>query len=1220
MEKPKKALQLVVQDPDPSHVGRNIVTLDRKSKDELGVTSGDIVEIEGAKKTAAVIWPARAEDEGKGIVRMDNLIRHNAGVGLGEKIIVRKAAYQEAKKVILAPTQEVRIVASGYDRILKKNFIGRPLTKGDNVWISVFGSGFVYTVVDTQPRGVVKVTDFTQFVLREEPVKEAMEGVPKVAYEDIGGLEEQIQKIREMIELPMRHPELFRRLGITPPKGVLLYGPPGCGKTLLAKAVANETQAHFIAINAPALMSKFVGEAEERIRQVFKEAEENAPSIVFFDEIDAIAPKRDEVVGEVERRVVAQLLAAMDGMEARGNVIVIAATNRVNAIDEALRRPGRFDREIEIGVPTKKGRKTILLIHTRGMPLAKDIDLDYFAGITHGFVGADVAALAKEAAMKALRRYLPKIDLEAETIPAEMLESLEVMKDDFINALKEIQPSALREVTIEVPNVKWEEIGGLQLVKNELMQAVEWPLKHPDAFKKMGIKPPKGVLLYGPPGCGKTLIAKAVATESEANFISVKGPELISKWVGESLPYEEQLLVLNEKNCMERIAIGEIVEKKLNVKVGCFNENGKFTFAEIKDYIEHQLDTKMYEIKTRTGRKIRVTADHSLFTVVGGEVISASTSELIAGESYIAVPRRIEIPENHIEEINLVNEFVDDKNVWVKDAGRYLKEVAEKIGKKELSIKLGVKEKYCDDIIRRRLSLPLPTFMGVVLDYSLPIDWNSIKLKTKGSRATLNGILKLNNPLMMLVGLWIAEGDYNNGMIRIHQQTAEVREVIEAILKELKLPYTKAPLAFIINSQVLTKVFTKVLGLPSGSKNKRLPDRLLTLGKEQLAKVLLGYYSGDGSIHGNRHRYYIDAYTQSQELANDLAFALLRFGILATTEEKKEWNGSITYRVRFSGVENFRIFKRIGFIDCKRDQRISDYISSKKWERSDQIPLSGRLSVFIHENLRQWAQSATIGRGKLLQLLRQVDLQKDLPYWNLAEADICWDRIEEIKEIAYAGFVYDLNVEPCQNFLAGFGGIFAHNSEKGIRKIFGRARQVSPVIVFFDEIDSIAARRGSDLSSGVGERVVNQLLTELDGIEELKDVVFIAATNRPDLIDPGLMRPGRIDKVIYIPPPDEKSRMEVFKVHMKNVPVEKNVDVHDLVAKTEGYSGADIEGLIREAVLISLSDNKMKPKPVEKVYFDEAIKKVLPSITKDTAEAYEAFRKIYTTFKPSYVG
>ncbi|MBI2597653.1 MAG: AAA family ATPase [Candidatus Diapherotrites archaeon] len=1049
----KKDVVLRVDDPDPSHVGRNIITLDKRTKEILEVTSGDIVEIEGTKKTAAVIWPARLEDEGKGIIRMDNLIRSNSGVNLGDKVTARKALYSEAKRVVLAPTQEVRIIASGYDRILKKNFIGRPLNKGDHVWISVFGSGFVYKVVDTLPRGIVKITDFTQFILKEEPIKDDTSSLQKITYEDIGGLEEQVQKIREMIELPMRHPEIFRKLGINPPKGVLLFGPPGTGKTLLAKAVATETQAHFIAINSPGIMcvgsetsiltnpsggkkieelfeeaqkngkilndgkikivqlkkpktvfsldknmkikkgkithitklkaksflvktrlgeeiscsanhpfacmdsfgniawktakelsksdlvavaknlpegkpkdfdylkdfdkntwirtkqkimklkefkgtqseilgikiaskrknfdkkefiklpkksspellrllglmysegslqyeglefanneeklkqeftmlakklfgikpvikkqrvicysvalrhffeqslgfpkigrrgnyslpqwtfgitkketaafiqgffegdgtvskgkgnyptvriysitrnvlkdlsilcrkigivtkivdwktrfsnmlalvvagnrsreifaeqmnsntkkfeiikkwykkrtkkgddlqipnispllkqikqknnlvygktlpegpteryisgrdqltqrkleeisalmpskelktiasaqmswtkiesirkegekdlfdlavepysnflaghtllimhnSKFVGEAEERIRDVFKEAEKNAPSIIFFDEIDAIAPKRDEVIGEVERRVVAQILAAMDGMEARGNVIVIAATNRINSIDEALRRPGRFDREIEIGVPTKTGRKGILAIHTRGMPISppndsmsfavalekiKVIDeqrkkelanqykkvqpqdrkkfldnlqdnegnainsalldhfLDELAAQLHGFVGADLESLAKESAMKALRRYLPKINLEEETIPPEVLEALEVNKADFMEALKDVQPSALREVTIEVPNVRWSDIGGLESIKKELKQAIEWPLKNPEQFKKLGITPPRGVLLFGPPGTGKTLLAKAVATEKE---------------------------------------------------------------------------------------------------------------------------------------------------------------------------------------------------------------------------------------------------------------------------------------------------------------------------------------------------------------------------------------------------------------------------------------------------------------------------------------------------------------------------------------------------------------------------------------------------------------------------------------------------------------------------------------------------------------------------------
>ncbi len=1169
----EKELHLRVQDSDPTHVGRNIVTLDRKSKDALGVTSGDIIEIKGQKKTAAVIWPARSEDEGKSIIRMDNFIRHNSGVGLGDTVTIKKAAFKEAKEVILAPTEEVRIIASGYGRILKKSFLGRPLTQGDSVWISVFGSGFVYRVLNTKPKGIVKVTDFTQFVLKEKPVKAELEGVPTVAYEDIGGLKEQIKKVREMVELPMRHPELFRKLGIVPPKGILLYGPPGTGKTLLAKAVANETNAHFISINAPEIMcvdaktpiltnpagmqtaesifnnagksgrlindgkmkivelsqpkkvysldknlkiaegkithvtklraktvkiktslndeftvssnqpfatmdafgsivwktsseirkgnylavakelpegrkhkfefkdirskrkdasivslpeesspelmrflgfmysegclqkdgfcfantdpilkeefaylvrelfalepkikknkvnvysvtlrryllealgfpegkkgdyslpkwifsltrnetasfiqgywegdgtvskgtgnyptiriyasgkkvlkdlcvllrklgivskvrnwgtpygkmfalvlignrarelfaeniksnvkkyslvskwynkrkkkgddlvipnispllkeikereglvygknleenpaeryisgrdpltqrkleeislllgskdkrlkkvfnshlcwakvteikhqgeknlydltvepfnnflgghsltvlhnSKFVGEAEERLRQVFKEAEENAPSIVFFDEIDAIAPKRDEVIGEVERRVVAQLLALMDGLEARGNVIVMAATNRVNSLDEALRRPGRFDREIEFSIPDRKERKEILQIHTRGMPLAKDVDLAYFATITHGFVGADLAALAKESAMKALRRYLPEINLEEEKIPPEILEKLEVNKDDFHKGLKDVQPSALREVAVQIPKVKWADIGGLEKAKKELKQAVEWPLKSPKAFAEMGITPPKGILLYGPPGCGKTLIAKAVATESEANFISVKGPEILSMYVGES--------------------------------------------------------------------------------------------------------------------------------------------------------------------------------------------------------------------------------------------------------------------------------------------------------------------------------------------------------------------------------------------------------------------------------------------------------------------------------------------------------------ERGVRKIFRKARQVSPVIVFFDEIDSIASTRGNAFDSGVGNRVLDQLLTELDGLEGLKDVVFMAATNRPDLVDQALLRPGRVDKLIEIEAPNEKAREQILKVHAKNVPLSKNVSFKALAEKTDGFSGADLEGLVREAVLLALEESRMKKTLVKKVHFEKVLDRQKPTINDKTKEAYGEFREHFAEYRPSYV-
>ena len=515
-------------------VGRGKVRIDGAAMRSISVTTGDVIEIQGKKTTAAIAWPAYPEDQGSGIIRMDGIIRRNCGVTLGERVKIKKADVKAARSITIAPTSMPLSIDYGFENFVKRKLLGYPVCRGDTVLIPILGRAMPFSIVSTTPKGICLVTDATSLNVSEKPLTDTDTGFPRVSYEDIGGLSEEIIRIREMVELPLKHPELFKRLGIDPPKGVLLHGPPGCGKTLIAKAVASESDAHFIPINGPEIMSKFYGESEQRLRQLFKEAEENSPSIVFIDEIDAIAPKREEVTGEVERRVVAQLLALMDGLVARGQVVVVGATNRVNAIDPALRRPGRFDREIEIGVPDKIGRQEILLIHTRGMPLAEDVQLTRISEITHGFVGADLTALCREAAMKSLRRYLPKINLEEDVIPPEILNTLEVNMDDCLNALKEVQPSAIREVQIEMPNINWEDIGGLEIVKQELIEAVEWPLKKPEAFKRLGIAPPKGILLYGPPGCGKTLLAKAVATESEANFISIKGPEVLSKWVGES--------------------------------------------------------------------------------------------------------------------------------------------------------------------------------------------------------------------------------------------------------------------------------------------------------------------------------------------------------------------------------------------------------------------------------------------------------------------------------------------------------------------------------------------------------------------------------------------------------------------------------------------------------------------------------------------------------------
>lgn len=526
----QNSLSLKVLEAYTRDVGRGVARIDYDSMDTLNASTGDVIEIKGKRRTVAKCLPLYPSDEGKGIIRIDGLGRNNSGIAIGDTIAVRKIKAVAAEKVVVAPLEAIPPID---ERYLADALESVPLIKGDNVMVPYFGGRLTFQVIGVTPAAdAVLVTQKTVFHIAEKG--ETLRGVPQVTYEDIGGLTDEIKKVREMIELPLRHPEIFEKLGIEAPKGVLLYGPPGTGKTLLAKAVANESNAHFISISGPEIMSKFYGESEARLREIFKEAREKAPSIIFVDEIDSIAPKREEVTGEVERRVVSQMLSLMDGLEARGKVIVISATNRPNAIDPALRRPGRFDREIEIKVPDKKGRKDILAIHTRNMPLADDVQLDKVAAVSHGYVGADLEYLCKEGAMKCLRRLLPELNLEDEKIPPETLDKLVVNSEDFQKALVEVTPSGMREVFIENPDVKWDEVGGLTEVKRELQEAIEWPMKYPVLYDKLGHKMPRGILLHGPSGTGKTLLAKAVATESEANFVSVRGPELLSKWVGES--------------------------------------------------------------------------------------------------------------------------------------------------------------------------------------------------------------------------------------------------------------------------------------------------------------------------------------------------------------------------------------------------------------------------------------------------------------------------------------------------------------------------------------------------------------------------------------------------------------------------------------------------------------------------------------------------------------
>ena len=528
---------LRVAEAEQRDIGRKIVRIDPQAAQSLNVITGDALELSSFGKNAVLLsWPGRDKDRGTGLVRIDGYTRNKLDVGIGDTIEVKKVESKDARSITLAPTEPLRII--GAEQYLAESLNGQLMSKGDIIPLNVMGQRIDLVVISTDPSGPIIINDATKVTVSEDSAKAVQatqEGkVPSITYEDIGGIRNEISRVREMIELPLRHPELFKRLGVEAPKGVLLHGPPGTGKTLLARAVANETNANFYSIGGPEIMSKYYGESEEKLRNVFEQAEKNAPSIIFIDEIDSIAPKREEVSGEVERRIVAQLLSLMDGLKSRGKVVVIGATNRVNAIDPALRRPGRFDRELEIGVPDREGRLEILQIHTRGMPLAKDVNLEKLADISHGFVGADLQSLSKEAGMRSLRRILPNIDLSTGNIPSETLRQIIVTMNDFMDVIKEMEPSAMREVFVEVPDISWNDIGGLALIKQEMQEAVEWPLKYQGIFTYADAMPPKGILLYGPPGTGKTLMAKAAANESEANFISIKGPELLSKWVGES--------------------------------------------------------------------------------------------------------------------------------------------------------------------------------------------------------------------------------------------------------------------------------------------------------------------------------------------------------------------------------------------------------------------------------------------------------------------------------------------------------------------------------------------------------------------------------------------------------------------------------------------------------------------------------------------------------------
>ena len=634
-EESDKELKLRVAKAIPSDVGhgRARVPFDN----ELNLKPGDIIEIEGERSTAAIVWRCRPEDANLGVIRIDGIIRKNASVSLGDRVTVRKVEAQPCTRLILSPVmakqQKVRF-GPGIEGFARRGLNKRPVVSGDRIFIpgmTLFAEALPFQIVQTSPKGIVQVLPDTEIIIKEEAVDEGEDAeVSSITYEDIGGIGDQLQKVREMIELPLKHPVLFRRLGIDPPRGVLLHGPPGTGKTLIAKAVASETQAHFTSINGPEIISKYYGESEKQLREIFDEATANAPAIIFIDELDSIAPKREDVSGEVERRVVAQLLTLLDGMQGRDNVVVIGATNRRDAIDPALRRPGRFDRELEIGVPDKNGREEIINIHTRGMPISDDFDMDWLLDNSYGFVGADISALVREAAMKALRRYLPEIDLDEEQIPAEVLEKMEVKMIDFREAIKEIEPSALREIYVEVPEVSWEQVGGLEEVKERLKESIEWPLNQPEMFEHFGINPPRGIVLFGAPGTGKTLIAKAIANEAKANFISIKGPEMVSKWVGESERAVREVFKKAKQSSPSIIFLDEF-ESIAGVRRTMSGEG-----SDVMNRVVNQLLSSMDGVETMEGVIVVAATNRP-------EMIDPALLEVVASKEYYTFHHPIQI-------------------------------------------------------------------------------------------------------------------------------------------------------------------------------------------------------------------------------------------------------------------------------------------------------------------------------------------------------------------------------------------------------------------------------------------------------------------------------------------------------------------------------------------------------------------------------------------------
>ncbi|MBN2330655.1 MAG: CDC48 family AAA ATPase [Candidatus Aenigmarchaeota archaeon] len=1170
---------------DRTESGRGLVRMDSKSMSELGIREGDIVRLEGQKRTAAIAIRAYPADAGLSLIRMDGITRRNAGIGVGETIKIEKAEIKVAKRVVIAPAQKgMRLLVS--PELMRKNLLMRPVMKGDIITPSpvvkrrerrsqspfddIFSSfgididsfeDFSFTPIpsetklvigSTSPDGVVKITDETDIEINPEAMEVEDSAIPTMTYEDIGGLHPAIEKIREMVELPLRHPELFTRLGIDPPKGVLLYGPPGTGKTLLAKAVANESGASFFSIAGPEIISKWYGGSEENLRKIFENAEKSAPSIIFIDEIDAIAPKREQVTGEVERRVVSQLLSLMDGLKSRGKVIVIAATNRPNAIDQALRRGGRFDREIEIGVPDTRGRKEIFQIHTRNMPFSDDVNINSLANKTYGFVGADIEALVKEAAMSALRSNLPSISWKkTEELDPKMLEKLKVTKADFDNALKMVEPSAMREVMIEIPNVKWEDVGGLDEVKESLREMIEWPLKHPKSFERVGIRPPAGILLYGPPGCGKTMIAKAVATEAGANFMSVKGPECLTMWVGES---ERKIREIFKR--AKQVAPSIIFFDEIDSLVP---RRGMEFGSRVTENIVSQILTEMSGLE-------------EMHNVV---VIAASVTE--------DTPILIKDKSGNIKLLPIAN-FVDpyyktgEEGIEKQIDGVQCLGFEARKNKKNNGLRFGKSAfKNVRGVFRHKV------------DEIYEIEYLGGKIRTTGNHSvfirTNSGIqakpVSMLNPGDFLVDLPYKVRSNNGVEIRNHmfdyRPSFEVPvfendiglESMHNFALSSNLPQTSIASEIGV-AQTTASNWKRGICVPRKmSKNyfkHNFPENI-ALTPEFMR--LFGYYAAEGYARkevdfcfGENEKNLMD---DLKAIINN-AFGIEPDRIRHTTE----------------GAVNL----------CYHSKPLAALLMKYCGKGAKNKHIPSFLFEAPREYFLEFLRAYVAGDG-------YVDKNGRIQITSVSQ--------QLILEVNWLCRMHGIKSH-ISKFVAKEGRVI--NNGKPLKRTIayrlGIGKHANP---FIDKTSNAVSYTKRAVIKNIRKIPYNGYVYDLCGCENEAffggdSPILLHNTNRPDMLDSAILRPGRFDRQVLVPSPEDDARREIFKVHTKSMPLGKDVNLKSLAKDTEGYSGADIEAVVREAGLNALRED-FSAKIVKKKHFDEALRKVRPSIDERVIDYYE---------------